>query len=70
MADTINVPNLDCLDQSELRELAKHLLALSRYASQKAHAMDLRSSGKIKLALYAEEILDKRYQALPTEWRW
>lgn len=66
----MDTPNLDCMEQSELRNLAGVLRKLAHYASQKACAMDWRAKGDIKMALLAEAVLDKLYQEIPEEYRW
>ena len=66
----LNIPNLDCMDEDDLRDIAAKLKLLSRYATQKACAMAWRKKGDLHAALLAEGKLDQIYQSLPPDWRW
>lgn len=66
----MSMPNLDCMDQSELERAASLFHRLSVYAELKVRAMTLRKSGKIEAAIKDENDCEKIYQSLPSDWRW
>lgn len=66
----IDVPNLDCLDESDLREIGKVFGKLERYARLKALAMRRRIDGDTSGAWTLEARCDGIYRQLPPEYRW
>ncbi len=68
--ENLNIPNMDSLEQDELRELSKVFMLLNAYAQYKQHAIGCRLAGNISLALHFERIADIAYEKLPIWARW
>ena len=63
-------PNLDCLDETEVREWRNTFSELSNYAFRKAAAMGCRKAGKIEAALLHEAACQSIYNRLPDSVKW
>jgi len=70
MRPDLKIPNLDAMEEDELRELAAQLRLIARYASQRAAVMAFHRKGDIWYAQIAERKLEEIYQSIPHEWRW
>jgi hypothetical protein len=66
----IDAPNLDAMNESDLRDCAKWLIELAMYANKKARAIRLRLSGHIADAMTHEADCERIYRTLPKEWKW
>ena len=64
--------NLDdwTIDYKDMRELARHMEELARYARVKATAMKRRLEGKVSHAMQLERHLEQIYRDLPENWKW
>ena len=64
--------NLDdwTIDYEDMRELARHLEELARYARIRAAAMERRLKGKVPHAMQLESNLEQIYRDLPENWKW
>ena len=65
-------PNLDGLttDPAQMREAARALALLGRYAGYKAEAMMFRQMGHISVAQQFESRMEEIYNELPEWARW
>ena len=70
MMPDLKIPDLDAMEEDELRELAAQLRLIARYALQRAGVMAFRRKGDIWYAQIAEQKLDEIYESIPHEWRW
>ena len=64
--------NLDdwTIDYKDMRELARHMEELARYARVKATAMERRLKGKVSHAMQLARHLEQIYRDLPENWKW
>jgi hypothetical protein len=66
----LEVPNLDCLNNEDLSDLAEVFLKLFSYSRYKAASMDCRLEGEIAEAVKYENVCDSLYKDLPEWARW
>lgn len=67
---SMEVENLDTMNEDELLILQDAYSKLSKYAEQKRFAMKLRKDGRITAALAYEHQCDLIYKRLPAEFQW
>lgn len=68
--DELEVPNLDCLEKEELKQLDTLFSELRLYCWFKSKAMEYRENGKIEIALTMEQACDQVYNSLPKQIKW
>ncbi len=68
--DRFKVPNLDCLEEKELDELADIFQHLHDYARIKSSAISYRLAGDIQVAMDLEGGCERIYRKLPEWARW
>lgn len=66
----VSIPNLDCMDLENIRELADCFQKLYQYCLYKGSAIARRKEGEILHAQKLEYLAQGVYENLPEELRW
>lgn len=68
-----DVPNMDCLDADELRDIGddnRAPVVVRKYANTKRKAVLARLAGRIADAMNHEDDCERIYKSMPAELRW